>query len=51
MIKLRVKLFTIIKNSFGIKYVKTKAGKFWCEQHQEWETEQSHNQPPSGVGT
>ena len=39
------------KNSFGIKYVKTKAGKFWCEQHQAWETEQSHSQPPSGVGT
>jgi len=39
------------KNSYGIKYVKTKAGKFWCEQHQTWETEQSHNQPPSGVGT
>ena len=39
------------KNSYGIKYVKTKGGKFWCEQHQSWETEQSHNQPPSGVGT
>ena len=39
------------KNSFGIKYVKTnKNGQFWCEQHQAWETEQSHNQPPSGVG-
>jgi len=39
------------KNSFGIKYVKTKAGQFWCEEHQAWESEQSHNQPPSGVGT
>ena len=38
------------KNSYGIKYVKTKGGQFWCEQHQAWETEQSHNQPPSGVG-
>ena len=39
------------KSSFGINYVKTKAGQFWCEEHQAWESEQTHNQPPSGVGT
>ena len=37
------------KNSFGIKYVKTKGGKFWCEEHQSWEDESTHT-APSGVG-
>jgi len=37
------------KNSYGIKYVKTNKGKFWCEEHQAWEDEQSHT-APSGVG-
>ena len=37
------------KNSYGIKYVKTNKGKFWCEAHQAWEAAHSHT-APSGVG-